>query len=86
MRSQLDQSFDSFVSRRLSQLKVLSRLIEHELMAGKPGQALTLDRELGENLLDLLEVFIEDNESRAGGKRERERDGKAEPKAVTRLN
>ena len=88
MRKQVDQSTESFVHRHLSQLKVLTRLWEHELEGAKQGGAVTIDRELADNLMDLLEIFVEDLESVAGKRRDREvkstaTDGKA---TVTRLN
>ena len=90
MRKHGDQSGDTFLQRHLAQLKILTRLWEHELEGAKGGATVQIDRELAENLLDLLEVFIEDFEVRGGAlKRDRERDGKvsAEGKpTVTRLN
>ena len=47
------------VRRHASQLKVLARLLEHELDASQ-GKDLVLDRELSENILDTIEIFIED--------------------------
>jgi hypothetical protein len=73
-----------FVGRHLSQVKILSRLLEHELEAAKGGRELTLDRDLVENVLDTLEIFTDDCETITGGGRER---GKAEQKpVVARLN
>ena len=59
MRKQLDQSTDSFVRRHLSQLKILARLVEHEIEGSKQGPSITLDRDLAESLLDLLEIFVD---------------------------
>jgi hypothetical protein len=82
-----DQSTDTFVSRRLSQLKILSRLMEHELAGSKPGPSLTMDRAIAEDLLDLLEVFVEEVESKTKPRGEREVVQTGEAKAtVTRLN
>ena len=73
-----------FVGRHLSQVKILSRLLEHELEAAKGGRELTLDRDLVENVLDTLEIFTDDCETITGSGRER---GKAEQKpVVARLN
>lgn len=73
-----------FVGRHLSQLKVLSRLLEHELETAKGAREVTMDRHLIENILDTLEIFTDDVESVSGGLRERSR---AEQKpAVARLN
>ena len=71
MKNQLEQSPDTFVHRHLSQLKILTRLLEHELGTAK-GATLTMDRELSENLLDLLEIFIDDVDAKHGAKRDRE--------------
>ena len=67
MEKQVDGNIGSFVHRRMSQLKVLSRLMEHEISASK-GQDVVLDRGLTENLLDTLEIFIDDFEIARGGK------------------
>ena len=84
MKKQLDASVDSYVVRHLSQLKILVRLVEHELSSTKPGTNPTMDRDMVENLLDLLEIFVEDVESVAAPK---EREGKGQKEAqVTRLN
>lgn len=85
MEKQADSNIGSFVHRRMSQVKVLSRLLEHELSSSK-GQELTLDRCLVENVLDTIEIFVEDFEVARGGK-VREKRVQAETKpAVTRLN
>ncbi len=69
--------------RRLSQIKVLARLVEHELATAKSSKDVTLDREIAENILDTLEVYIDDFESAPTSKRNRQ----GEPKpSVTRLN
>ena len=77
-----------FVHRHLSQLKLLARLLEHELDASKGAAEVALDRELFENLLDTVEIFVEDVERENGG---RPAAGAAATKpvekpAVTRLN
>ena len=89
MKKRLDQSTDAYVQRHLSQLKILIRLVEHELSVAKPGQNPTLDRDLVENFLDLVEIFVEDVEVRTHSKGDRESakaagDGKTA--TVTRLN
>ena len=74
------------MQRHLAQLKILTRLWEHELGGGK-GATVQLDRELAENLLDTLEIFIDDLEERGGAKREREVKSTADGKpTVSRLN
>ena len=85
MEKQVDGNIGSFVHRRMSQLKILSRLMEHEIAASK-GQDVVFDRGLTENLLDTIEIFIDDFEIARGGKA-REKRGAAESKPqVTRLN
>jgi hypothetical protein len=72
------------IHRRIATLKVTTRLIEHELDAAK-GREITLDRDLVENMLDTIEVFIEDVDTgRPEGGRERRNAG--EKPTVTRLN
>ncbi|MCC6782003.1 MAG: hypothetical protein IT457_04095 [Planctomycetes bacterium] len=80
-----DTGTNKFVHRHLSQLKVLSRLLEHELDASKGSAEVTLDRELFENLLDTVEIFVEDVEREHGG-RAVVAAKPAEKPAVTRLN
>ena len=73
----------TFVRRHVSQLKVLARLFEHEMDAAQGGKDIVIDRELGENILDTLEIFIEDVD---GGAREKRTQQQAEKAPVTRLN
>jgi hypothetical protein len=85
MEKQADSNIGGFVHRRMSQVKVLARLLEHELSNTK-GQDLTFDRSLVENMLDTVEIFIDDFEVARGGKgREKRTQAEAKP-AVTRLN
>ena len=73
-----------FVNRHLSQLKVLTRLLDHELEAAKGANEITLDRDLVENALDTLEIFTDDCDAVSGGGRGRQ---KTEQKpVVARLN
>jgi hypothetical protein len=74
--------------RRLSSLKVLSKLMEHELDLGKSDKEVTLNRHLAESMLDTLELFIEDFEEVYGVKGGAGADRKVvETKPqVTRLN
>ncbi|MBI5849989.1 MAG: hypothetical protein HZB39_02955 [Planctomycetes bacterium] len=82
-----DTGTTKFVHRHLSQLKVLSRLLEHELDASKGSAEVTLDRELFENLLDTVEIFVEDVERENGGRAATvAQKPAAEKPAVTRLN
>ena len=62
-----------FVGRHLSQLKILARLMEHELEAAKGGREVTIDRHLVENVLDTLEIFVDDCETASGAPRDRNR-------------
>jgi len=80
-----DASVGKFVGRHLSQIKVLSRLLEHELDAAKGNKDISLDRVIVENILDTMEIFIEDCE-KVSERRGRERSGSAEKPAVARLN
>jgi len=84
MDSKSEVNVGKFVGRHLSQIKILTRLLDHELEAAKGGREVTLDRELVENVLDTLEIFTDDCEGVSGTGRER---GKAEQKpVVARLN
>lgn len=85
MESKSEVNVGKFVGRHLSQLKILARLLEHELEAAKGARELTIDRELVENALDTLEIFTDDCEAvSGGGSRER---GKTDQKpVVARLN
>jgi hypothetical protein len=85
MEKQVDSNIGSFVHRRMSQVKILTRLMEHEISASK-GQEVVFDRGMAENLLDALEIFIDDFEIARGGKaREKRSSGESKPQ-VTRLN
>ena len=84
MESKSEVNVGKYVGRRLSQLKILTRLLDHELEAAKGAREVTLDRDLIENVLDALEVFTDDCEADNGGVRER---AKVEQKpVVARLN
>lgn len=84
MEAKSEVNVGKYVARHLAQIKVVSRLLEHELEAGKGARELTIDRELIENTLDILEIFTDDCETVSGSARERT---KAEPKpVVARLN
>jgi hypothetical protein len=84
METKQEVSVPKFLGRHLSQVKILSRLLEHELEAAKGGREVTIDRHLIENVLDTLEIFTDDCESVSGVQRDR---AKVEPKpVVARLN
>ncbi|MCA8957485.1 MAG: hypothetical protein KDC87_15535 [Planctomycetes bacterium] len=86
MEKQADGNIGSFLHRRMSQVKILTRLLEHELSAAK-GQDLVLDRGLAESILDALEIYVDDFEIARGGKpRERRQAVEREKPQVTRLN
>lgn len=84
MEKQTDASLGKFVNRHASQLKVLSRLLEHELDTAKGGNEIALDRELVESMLDTLEIFVEDVCGDSGTRAAATKP--AEKPAVTRLN
>ena len=85
MESKSEVNVGKFVGRHLSQLKILTRLLDHELDAAKGAREITLDRDLIENVIDTLEIFIEDV---AGGDSSARaaKPAVAEKPAVTRLN
>ena len=84
-------SESQYVRRHLSQLKVVVRLLEHELELSK-GNEVNLDKSLLENTLDTLEIFIEDCEDSVGSSRPATGERKVVPASgdakpqVTRLN
>ena len=84
METKPEVNLSKFVGRHLSQLKILSRLLEHELEAAKGAREVPMDRHLIENVLDTLEIFTDDCET-ISGTRDR---SKAEPQkpVVARLN
>ena len=84
MEAKSEVNLPKFVSRHLSQLKILSRLLEHELEAAKGAREVTMDRHLIENVLDTLEIFTDDCES-VSGSRDRSKVEAAKP-VVARLN
>ncbi|HHI79834.1 MAG TPA: hypothetical protein ENK02_07615 [Planctomycetes bacterium] len=82
-------SQSQYTRRHLSQMKVLARLLEHEMELAKGGD-LTLDRDLADSLLDVLEIYIEDVEAgysakQTGGKGDRKVLNPGEKPQVTRL-
>ena len=86
MKKQLDTSTDAYVVRHLSQLKMMVRLVEHELAAVKPGANPNLDRDLVESILDVVEIFVDDVETKARPKGERKVAQEVKEATVTRLN
>ncbi len=84
MEAKSEVNLPKFVARHLSQLKILSRLLEHELEAAKGAREVQMDRQLVESMLDTLEVFVDDCESVSGTSRDRNK-GENKP-VVARLN
>lgn len=83
MEAKSEVNVAKYVGRRISQLRLVARLMEHELEAAKGAREVMMDRQLLESVLDTLEVFVDDCESVSGG---RDR-SKAEAKpVVARLN
>jgi hypothetical protein len=84
MESKSEVNVGKFVGRHLSQIKLMTRLLDHELESAKGAREVTLDRDLLENVLDTLEIFTDDCEIVSGGSRAR---AKVENKpVVARLN
>lgn len=85
MEKQVDGNIGSFVQRRMSQMKILARLFEHEVNTAK-GQDVVLDRGMAENMLDALEIYVDDFEIARGGKPREKRQPAEQKQTVTRLN
>ena len=51
MESKSEVNIGKYVGRHLSQLKILTRLLDHELEAAKGAREVTLDRDLIENVV-----------------------------------
>ena len=84
METKPEVNVPKFVGRHLSQLKILARLLEHELEAAKGAREVSIERGMLENVLDTLEIFTDDCESVTGVSRDR---AKVEAKpVVARLN
>lgn len=85
METKPEPTVTKFVGRHLSQIKILSRLLEHELDAAKGNREVTIDRHLVENVLDTLDIFVDDCEGAAGIQRADRQKVDQKP-AVARLN
>lgn len=85
MEGKNEVNLNKYVGRRLSQVKVLTRLLETELEQAKGGRELTVDRQMIEQVLDVLEIFIEDCDGATGGQRDRAKVEQNKP-TVARLN
>jgi hypothetical protein len=84
MDNKSEVNVGKFVGRHLSQLKLMSRVLEQELESAKGNREVTIDRQLIESVLDVLEIFVDDCEGVSGSSRER---SKVESKpVVARLN
>jgi len=86
MEGKNEVNLNKYVGRRLSQVKVLTRLLETELEQAKGGRELTIDRTLVEQVLDVLEIFIEDCDGATGGQRDRSKAQEPQKPTVARLN
>ncbi len=78
----------SQMHRRLAQIKVTARLLEHEIDLGKDSKDVSVDRALADSVLETLQIFIEDFDQLMGTPVRPENSRTAEPQkpAVTRLN
>ena len=85
METKSEVNVGKFVGRHLSQLKILTRLLDHELDATKGAREITLDRGLVENIIDTLEIFTDDCEGVRGGAGDRAAQAEQKP-VVARLN
>jgi len=85
METKPEVNVGKFVGRHLSQLKILTRLLDHELDATKGAREITLDRGLVENIIDTLEIFTDDCEGVSGGAGDRAAQAEQKP-VVARLN
>lgn len=84
MDKQGENRSGNYVQRHLSQLRVITRLVEYELDAAK-GEEVVLDRQLLESVLDSLDIFVEDLSGTTTGRGPNRPSGDAKP-AVARLN
>lgn len=77
----------SQMHRRLAQIKVTARLLEHELDLAK-DKDVNLDRALADSVLETMQIFIEDCDQLMGspGRPENSRAPENQKPAVTRLN
>jgi hypothetical protein len=85
MEGKNEVNLNKYVGRRLSQVKVLTRLLETELEQAKGGREVTIDRQVLEQVLDVLEIYVEDCETVTGGQRDRKAQEPQKP-TVARLN
>ncbi len=84
MDNKSEVNVGKFVGRHLAQLKLMSRVLEQELEGAKGNREVSIDRHLVENVLDVLEIFVDDCENVSGSSRDR---SKVEAKpVVARLN
>lgn len=63
-----DTHVGKFVTRRMTSVKTALRLLRHELeMGGSDGRTVTLDRQVLEDALGALEMFVDDFQVATGG-------------------
>ena len=63
-----DTHVGKFVSRRMTSVKTALRLLRHELeIGGSDGRTVTLDRQVLEDALGALEMFVDDFQVATGG-------------------
>ncbi|HLQ37616.1 MAG TPA: hypothetical protein VK348_07435 [Planctomycetota bacterium] len=86
METKPEVNVSKFVSRHLSQLKIITRVLEHELDAAKGGREVAIDRSLLESVLDTVDIFVDDCDNVSGGQRERQRAMGEQKPTVARLN
>ena len=84
MEAKSEVNVAKYVGRRISQLRLLARLMEHELEAAKGGREVAIERQLVESMLDTIEVFVDDCEA-VSGTRDRSKVDNNKP-VVARLN
>lgn len=63
-----DTHVGKFVSRRMTSVKTALRLLRHELeLGGSDGRTVTLDRQVVEDAIGALEMFVDDFQVATGG-------------------
>jgi hypothetical protein len=74
------------ITRQLASLKIVSRLLAHELHAQPSGKQVTLSREEVIEIQTCLEIFIEELSRKAGGGAQAPMASAAEPTLVAARN
>jgi hypothetical protein len=83
MDRNLTTNYAAHVERQLSQLKIISRLLAHEVNA-QTGQRLNISREQVGEIQTAIDLFIESVMGRGGSRQVTSIE--AEPVSVTRVN